>query len=96
MKHLKKIIEFTTENQSNAAMAAMNYHQPMIKVGEDDTYAYYVGNDIKGHFYNIVPKDSEIPSAGYFSKSWILNVKHGNYEFFSEENLKNFPEINEL
>lgn len=39
-------------------------------------YDYYVGRDEEGKlFYNIVPTGSKPPSAGYYSKEYIVKMK---------------------
>jgi hypothetical protein len=47
----------------------------MDKVGTSPNYDFYIGMDNQREFFNIVPKGSQPPSAGYFNQTWIERVK---------------------
>ena len=49
----------------------------MAKVYSDDNYDFYIkcGNGDKPTTYNIVPKNSFIPTGGYVSRSYIEKIK---------------------
>ena len=47
----------------------------MQKVATFKNYNYYIGEDKNGKFYNIVPNDQPIPTAGYYSADYILRIK---------------------
>lgn len=48
----------------------------MKKVAEFNGYSYYIGNDKKGTYYNIVPSNQQPPKGGYYTKEHILKVKN--------------------
>jgi hypothetical protein len=49
----------------------------MTKINSSGGYDYYKGYDENNKpYYNIVVRDLQIPSAGYYSKVYICNIKH--------------------
>ena len=48
----------------------------MQKVATLNGYNYYIGENKKGNFYNIVPINQDAPKAGYYSKVYILKIKN--------------------
>ncbi len=53
------------------------FDKEMEKVAEHANYNYYMGLDKNGRtYYNIAPKEQQVPSGGYYSKEYILGIKH--------------------
>lgn len=50
--------------------------EPLKKVHTDDQYDFYIRvRPGKGNIWNIVPKNSPAPTAGYPNRRWIERVK---------------------
>lgn len=47
----------------------------MKLVDSDDKYDYYIGEAEGRLVYNIVTKGSDVPSAGFYNKTFIEKIK---------------------